>query len=291
MQEIFVIKILVVDDQNFTRQALQAILETEPDFEVVGKANSGAEAIEFIEQSPVDVTIADLEMPKMSGLTLTKILGERFPETKVIILSSHDDEDNINSAVESGARGYLLKNASAQDIVDTIRAVQRGYFQLGPGLSEKLLSHLIQEKRQTAENLFLLENSYTQSMMELESKIIANNEAERKEIYQELELQILNLKQDFRQGLENFQYQVSQQLQNGIDAANIQLSNSAPDIQKIEMQINNRNLEQQRYINNLIAGNKQAINRIENQINSIRYFVIFLSIIFFIVGIGMLILN
>ena len=285
------IKILVVDDQNFTRQALQAILETEPDFEVVGKANSGAEAIEFIEQSPVDVTIADLEMPKMSGLTLTKILGERFPETKVIILSSHDDEDNINSAVESGARGYLLKNASAQDIVDTIRAVQRGYFQLGPGLSEKLLSHLIQEKRQTAENLFLLENSYTQSMMELESKIIANNEAERKEIYQELELQILNLKQDFRQGLENFQYQVSQQLQNGIDAANIQLSNSAPDIQKIEMQINNRNLEQQRYINNLFAGNKQAINRIENQINSIRYFVIFLSIIFFIVGIGMLILN
>jgi|GEM_PF-1037219 len=291
MQEIFVIKILVVDDQNFTRQALQAILETEPDFEVVGKANSGAEAIEFIEQSPVDVTIADLEMPKMSGLTLTKILGERFPETKVIILSSHDDEDNINSAVESGARGYLLKNASAQDIVDTIRAVQRGYFQLGPGLSEKLLSHLIQEKRQTAENLSLLENSYTQSMMELESKIIANNEAERKEIYQELELQILNLKQDFRQGLENFQYQVSQQLQNGIDAANIQLSNSAPDIQKIEMQINNRNLEQQRYINNLFAGNKQAINRIENQINSIRYFVIFLSIIFFIVGIGMLILN
>jgi len=286
-----VIKILVVDDQNFTRQALQAILETEPDFEVVGKANSGAEAIEFIEQSPVDVTIADLEMPKMSGLTLTKILGERFPETKVIILSSHDDEDNINSAVESGARGYLLKNASAQDIVDTIRAVQRGYFQLGPGLSEKLLSHLIQEKRQTAENLSLLENSYTQSMMELESKIIANNEAERKEIYQELELQILNLKQDFRQGLENFQYQVSQQLQNGIDAANIQLSNSAPDIQKIEMQINNRNLEQQRYINNLFAGNKQAINRIENQINSIRYFVIFLSIIFFIVGIGMLILN
>lgn len=285
------IKILVVDDQNFTRQALQAILETEPDFEVVGKANSGAEAIEFIEQSPVDVTIADLEMPKMSGLTLTKILGERFPETKVIILSSHDDEDNINSAVESGARGYLLKNASAQDIVDTIRAVQRGYFQLGPGLSEKLLSHLIQEKRQTAENLSLLENSYTQSMMELESKIIANNEAERKEIYQELELQILNLKQDFRQGLENFQYQVSQQLQNGIDAANIQLSNSAPDIQKIEMQINNRNLEQQRYINNLFAGNKQAINRIENQINSIRYFVIFLSIIFFIVGIGMLILN
>lgn len=285
------IKILVVDDQNFTRQALQAILETESDFQVVGKATSGAEAIEYLEQTEVDIAIADLEMPEMDGLVLTKILVKRFPETKVIILSSHDDEDNINSAVESGARGYLLKNTSAQEIGDTIRAVQRGYFQLGPGLFEKLLSHLIQEKEQAAENLSHLKQNYTQSMIELERKIIDNNDAERKEIYQELELQILNLKQDFRKGLENFQYQVSQQLQNGIDAANTQLSNSTFDMQKIEAQIDNRNLEQQRYINTLFAGNKQAIKKIENQITTIRYFVIFLSAIFFIVGLGMLVLN
>lgn len=285
------IKILVVDDQNFTRQALQAILETETDFEVVGKATSGAEAIEYLEQTEVDIMIADLEMPEMNGLILTKILAQRFPETKVIILSSHDEDDNINSAVQSGARGYLLKNTSAQEIVDTIRAVQRGYFQLGPGLFEKLLSYLIKEKEQAAESLSHLEQNYTQSMFELEKKIIENNDAERKEIYQELELQIFNLKQDFRQGLENFQGQVSQQLQNGIDAANTQLSNFTPDIQKIEVQIDNRNLEQQRYINTLFAGNKQAIKKIENEITSIRYFVTFLTVIFFIVGVGTLILN
>ncbi|MEM7758458.1 MAG: response regulator [Cyanobacteria bacterium P01_A01_bin.40] len=285
------IKILIVDDQNFTRQALQAILETESDFEVVGKATSGSEAIEYLEQATVDITIVDLEMPEMNGLTLTKILGQRFSETRVIILSSHDDENNIYSALESGARGYLLKNTSAQEIVDTIRTVQRGYFQLGPGLSEKLFSHLIQEKKQTAENLSQLKHNYAQSMMELEQKIIAKNDAERQEMYQELELQILNLKQDFRQGLENFQYQVSQQLQNGIDAANAQVNSSIPDLKNIEMQIDNRNLEQQRYINTLFAGNKQAIKKIENQINSIRYFVIFLSVIFFIVGTGMLVLN
>lgn len=285
------IRILVVDDQNFTRQALQAILESESDLEVVAKATSGSEAIEYLEQSEVDITIVDLEMPEMNGLTLTKILGQRFPQTKAIILSSHDDEDNINSAVEAGARGYLLKNTSAQEIVDTIRAVQRGYFQLGPGLFEKLLSHLIQEKEQAAENLSDLQNSYARSLVELEQKIVTQNEAERKDMYQELELQILNLKQDFRQGLENFQYQVSKQLQTGIEAASAQINSSAPDMQKIEMQIDNRNLEQQRYINTLFAGSKQAIKKLESEITFLRFFVIFLGAIFFVVGVSMLVWN
>lgn len=284
------IQILVVDDQNFTREALQAILEKEPDLEVVGKATSGTEALEYLEQTKVDITIVDLEMPQMSGLTLAKILNERFPETKVIILSGNDDEENINAAVESGARGYLLKNTTSQEIVDTIRAVRRGYFQLGPGLFEKLLSHLISEKEQAAENLSKLRSNYTQSIEELEKKIVARNDAERQAMYRELELQISKLKQDFRQGLENFQSQVSNQLQNGIDAANDRFD-SVPSAQKIEMQIDRQNLEQQRYINTLFAGSKQAIKKLETQINSIRYFVIFLSAIFFVVGVGMLILN
>lgn len=285
------IKILVVDDQNFTRQALQTILENEPDFQVVEKATSGIEAIKYLEQNRVDITIVDLEMPEMDGLSLTKILSERFPETKVIILSSHDHEDQINSAVEAGARGYLLKNTSAQEIGDTIRAVQRGYFQLGPGLFEKLLSHLIQEKEQAAENLIDLQSNYARSLVELEQKILVHNEASRKEMYQELELQILNIKQDFRLGLGNFQSQVSQQLQTGIEAASSQMNRSAPDMYKVEMQIDHRNLEQQRYINTLFAGNKQALRKLENQIYILRYFVIFLSIIFFIVGASVLVFN
>ena len=283
------IKILVVDDQNFTRQALQAILETEADFEVVAKATSGLEAIEYLEQNSIDIAIVDLEMPEMNGLSLTKILGKRFPTTKTIILSSHDNDKDINSAVEAGARGYLLKNTSAQEIVDTIRAVQRGYFQLGPGLFEKLLSHLIEEKEQAAENLSDLQNSYGRSLAELEQKIVTQNEAERKEMYQELELQILNLKQDFRHGLENFRYQVSKQLQTGIEAASARINSSTPDMQKIEMQIDNRNLEQQRYINTLFAGSKQAIKKLEGEIAFLRFFVIFLGAIFFVVGISILV--
>ena len=283
-------QILVVDDQNFTRQALQAILEKESDLEVAGKATSGAEAIEYLERAKIDIAIVDLEMPEMNGLTLAKILNQRFPETKVIILSSNDDEENINAAVESGARGYLLKNTTSQEIVDTIRAVRRGYFQLGPGLFEKLLSHLIKEKEQASESITHLKSSYAESLVKLEEKIVARNDAERQAMYRELEFQISKLKQDFRLGLENFQSQVSNQLQTGIDAAHDRL-NSVPDIQKIEMQIDRQNLEQQRYINTLFTGSKQAIKKLESQINSVRYFVVFLSAIFFVVGVGMLILN
>lgn len=282
------IRILIVDDQNFTRQALQAILEAEVDFQVVGKATNGNEALKYLEQKPVDITLIDLEMPEMSGLTVTKILGQRFPDTRVIILSSHDDQDSINAAVEAGARGYLLKSTSAQEIVDTIRAIQRGYFQLGPGLFEKLLSHLIHEKEEAAKNLTQLENKYAQSMIKLEEKIISRNEAERQALYQEIDLQINNLKQDFRNGLETFQYQVSNQLQNGLEEANLRFHSSIPNVQKIEMQIDNRNIEQQRYINTLFTGSKQAIKKLEHQINSMRYFVIFLSIIFVTVSLLLL---
>ena len=277
------IKILIVDDQNFTLQALQVILETEPDFEVTGKVTSGYEAIEHLEQTKVDITIVDLEMPEMNGLTLTKIFRQRFPDTKVIILSSHDDESNINSAVELGARGYLLKNTSSSEIIDTIRAVQRGYFQLGPGLFEKLLYNFLNQK-ETVNNSKDFEKKYVRLMIDLEEKIMSRNETARLETHQELEREIENLKQEFRGGLENFQYQVSNQLQNGIEAANNKLRDSIPNIQKIETQIDHRNLERQRYINTLFAGNKQAIKKLENKVNFIQYFVIIITIIFFLTG-------
>ena len=278
------IEILIVDDQNFTIQALEAILETEPDFEITG-ITSGSEAIEHLEQTKVDIAMVDLEMPGISGLTLTKIFNQRFPDTKVIIFSSNDDEGSINSAVESGARGYLLKSTSSPEIIDTIRAVQRGYFQLGPGLFEKLLSHFLKQKEQAVNNSIALESKYVRLMVDLEEKIISLNETERLETHQELEREIENLKQEFRSGLEIFQDRVSNQLQNGIEAASNKLRDSIPDIQKIEAQADNRNLEQQRYLNTLLAVNKQAIKKLENKVNSIQYyFVIFLSLSFFSIG-------
>ncbi len=274
------IKILIVDDQNFTRQALETILETEPDFEIVGKANNGIQAFEYMDKIPTDIIIADLEMPEMNGLTLTKIVRQRFPYTKVIILSSHDDEKNINAAVVAGARGYLLKSTSAEEIVDTIRAVQRGYFQLGPGLFEKLLSHLISDQENTTQNISQLEQKYSDRLIKLEKKIAQANEKDRRELYNEIESEMNSLKFEFRDGLQNFQNQVSNQLQTGLDAANNRFNQYIPNAKKIESQIDERNLEQQRYINTLFVGTKQSLRKLNRQVNLIRYCVVFLIFVF-----------
>jgi DNA-binding NarL/FixJ family response regulator len=257
------IKILIVDDQSFTRQALQAILESETDFDITGKANNGIQAFELIKQMIPDIILVDLEMPEMNGLVLTQKVRQNFPQIKVIILSANDDEKNINAAVESGARGYLLKSTSAQEIIDTIRAVQRGYFQLGPGLFEKLLSHLINEKANTSENLSQMEIKYSKHLKNLEQKLAQKNARDRQELFEEIHLQINNLKVEFREGLETFQHQVTNQLQQGIDASKSRFQNSLPDLKTIERQIDSRNLEHQRYINTLFATSKQSIRKLE----------------------------
>ncbi|GAB4548961.1 MAG: hypothetical protein Tsb0014_43630 [Pleurocapsa sp.] len=134
------IRILVVDDQNLIRQALQIYLEQEQDLEFVGYAEDGTMALEAIEYLAPDVVILDLEMPGMDGLTTIQMIRDRFPATKILVFSSHDERQNINLAIEAGAKGYLIKGTPLPELADAIRSVNRGYFQLGPGLLEKFLT-------------------------------------------------------------------------------------------------------------------------------------------------------
>ena len=133
------IHILIVDDQNLIRQTIQMYLEQESDLEVIGYAENGAEALEQIEQLTPDIVILDLEMPDMDGLTAIPIIRDRFSQTKILVLSSHDERENINQALEAGAKGYLSKGTPAQELANAVRSVHQGYFQLGPGLMEKLV--------------------------------------------------------------------------------------------------------------------------------------------------------
>jgi DNA-binding NarL/FixJ family response regulator len=275
-------RLLIVDDQNFTRQALQSILEAEPDFEVVGKAANGMSAIKCIDRTHPEILIVDLEMPQMNGLVLTKKVRQLFPQIKVIILSSHDDEYNIDEAVKAGVRGYLLKSTSAKEIVDTVRYVQRGYFQLGPGLCEKMLSHLLAERDNSADYITQLEHKYKSHIAELEQKIAQNNQQQQKQIFAEVDSQVNNLKTELRDGLEAFQSQVTTRLKNGLEVISQSYKTSALDSADLEKQIKERNFEQQRYINTFLLGTKQSIKRLEQQINFLRYFVIFLGITFFV---------
>jgi multidrug efflux pump subunit AcrA (membrane-fusion protein)/DNA-binding NarL/FixJ family response regulator len=136
------IRIAIADDDLFIRQILSAYLKSESDFEVVGVADHGKEAIELVERFHPDVILLDLEMPEMDGLSATKIICQHFPNTKVAILSSHDREDYVTQAIEIGAIGYLFKNISAEELTQTIRLIYRGYLQVAPGLSCQLSSSI-----------------------------------------------------------------------------------------------------------------------------------------------------
>ncbi len=138
------IDILIVDDQKTIHTILESYLKTESDLNVVGFALNGEEAIEQISHLQPDVVLMDLEMPIMDGLTATKIITDRFVNTRVLILTVHDNDQHLNQSLKNGAKGYLLKNAPAEELINAIRQVNKGYFQLGRELVEKYLYKIIQ---------------------------------------------------------------------------------------------------------------------------------------------------
>lgn len=136
------IQILLVDDQAMIRDSMTLLLQQAPDFQVVGTADSGQRAIEQVAALRPDLVLCDIEMPGMNGIAATQVIHKRFPKTKVIVLSSHDDEAYLANALRAGAKGYLLKNSTAADLIDTVRLVQRGHSQMGPGLVEKIVDRV-----------------------------------------------------------------------------------------------------------------------------------------------------
>ncbi len=153
------INVLVVDDQNLTHRLIETYLKSEPEIKIVGFANNGQEAIDKISTLKPDVVLMDVEMPKMNGLSATKIITESFVETKVLILTVHDNEQHFSKALQYGAKGYLLKNTTSPELKNAIYYVNQGYFQLSAELTEKYLYKIISEKSETEEILELKRKS------------------------------------------------------------------------------------------------------------------------------------
>ena len=133
------IRILLVDDQKIIREALKIFLEPEADFQIIGTADNGMYALEKVEELRPDIVLMNIEMPGLDGTSATKIITNKFTDTKVLILSSYDSDEYIAKSLSVGAKGYLLKDTASQDIVAAIRSVYKGYTQIGPGLLEKIL--------------------------------------------------------------------------------------------------------------------------------------------------------
>ena len=137
------IRILLVDDQNLIIQIIQVLLENDPNFKIIGIAQDGRTAVEEAAKLQPDIVLIDLEMPKMNGITATEYLSCLVPQAKVIVLTSHEREQYLIKALKAGAKGYLLKNSSAEDLKKAIITVNQGYSQIG----SKLLAKIVEARK------------------------------------------------------------------------------------------------------------------------------------------------
>ena len=137
------IRVLIADDQRVVREGLSMLVALIDDVEVVGRACDGAEAVRLAEAHRPDVIMMDLRMPGTDGIAATADLRQRLPTARVLVLTTYADEDAIVSALQAGARGYLTKDASAEQIEAAIHAVHAGQTHLDPAVQERLVAAVI----------------------------------------------------------------------------------------------------------------------------------------------------
>jgi DNA-binding NarL/FixJ family response regulator len=134
--------ILLVDDHKIMRDGIKAILKATEEFQVVGEAEDGAEAVVLSKRLKPDIVLIDISLPKLNGIEATGEIMRHCQETRVIILSMYDDENSVVSAIRSGARAFVLKKASDSDLLDALRTVAKGGSYLSPQVSDRLLSRI-----------------------------------------------------------------------------------------------------------------------------------------------------
>jgi DNA-binding NarL/FixJ family response regulator len=133
------IRVLLVDDQQIVRQGLATILKYAPGIEVVGEAGDGKEAIALAHQLEPDVVLMDIKMPRLGGIPATRRICSELPDTHIVILTTYDTDDLVFEGIKAGAKGYLLKDATAETLVEAIRGAVRGESQLEPSVARKVL--------------------------------------------------------------------------------------------------------------------------------------------------------
>jgi two-component system response regulator DevR len=135
-------RILLVDDHEIVRLGLKALLERQPHFEVVAEASTAREAVEKVEAFTPDVVVMDIRLPGGSGIEACEEIVERFPNSKVIMLTSYAEDEMLFSAIRAGAAGYVLKQIGSDDLVHAIEAVSRGEAMLDPAVTQRIFQEV-----------------------------------------------------------------------------------------------------------------------------------------------------
>lgn len=137
------IRVLLADDHTIVRKGLRSLLDNEPGIEVVGEADDGREAVQQVEDLQPDIVVMDIAMPSLNGLEATRLIKQRSPETKVLILTMHADEEYVHQLLRAGVSGYLVKKAAPTELVTAIRAAWQGESFLSPSISRQVIDEYI----------------------------------------------------------------------------------------------------------------------------------------------------
>jgi len=199
-------RILLVDDHEVVRLGLKSLLERHPQFEIVGEAASAREALELVEKTHPDVVVMDIRLPGTSGIEACEEITSRFPETRVLMLTSYAEDEMLFSAIRAGASGYVLKQIGGDELVHALEAVARGEALLDPAVTQRVFqevrravkeeeasafAHLSQQEkhvlllvsegktnREIAKALFLGEGTVRNYVSSILSKLGVSNRAE-----------------------------------------------------------------------------------------------------------------
>jgi DNA-binding NarL/FixJ family response regulator len=182
-----VVTVLIADDQTLFREGLKDLLEDEKGIKVVGEAKTGPETIEMVRKLKPDVVLMDIKIPEMDGITATKIIREKFPQTNVIILSSYEDEAHVTEAISAGANGYLSKMLPASELVNALRTFTSESVMIPQPIMNKLISGLRQGLNRT---------DSPESLTQTEIKVMAllGKGKSNKEIAAELKCSVKTIK-------------------------------------------------------------------------------------------------
>jgi len=154
------ITVLIADDQTLVRSGLRAIIESEPGMKVVGEAADGAEAVEAVRRLRPDVTLMDIRMPRLDGVAATRTLlrGAAPVPTRVVMLTTFHTDEYVTEALRAGASGFLLKEATADQFVDAVRAVAQGEAMLAPSVTRRLLERMAEDPTQSPDDADQIRN-------------------------------------------------------------------------------------------------------------------------------------
>lgn len=134
-------RVLLADDHTVVRQGLRALLEMEPDIAVVAEAETGREAVQLAAELQPDVVVMDIAMPNLNGLEATRQIIKAVPATRVLALSSYNEDEYVLQLTEAGAAGYLLKQTAAADLIKAVREARKGHGFFSPAISQRMLEH------------------------------------------------------------------------------------------------------------------------------------------------------